>query len=421
MDQYNMRRIMKKKSNAPSREEIKERIDQGIARNDSCTVNIRKEQEDRERERDRDRETVRIRKRQRALGVHSLPKGSVMGPYSSISPIKPQNQSSIKSLARKGKPDRIKLKLSLGPDDDDDDDGYRVDDGDADSVTKKSKSRSKCRVKGRARTLEKIPLSMKRIAEEDIFVSEAESKRMAEMMSELHDEHHHTFDSALPIVSYDSPSSLNVSGEVSPRDPFAIDELDALFSPLSDNVSNDSDSFIRKMKEVSGDLNGHSRSKGNKVKPPKGRWSPRLRREDLDVSFEGEPEMSYAASEDGEVEAEAGRSGRRNGKYEREYGDVKDRKRNERNEGLRSSQVRFKSYSGSRDVNRTDLHRSASSNHSSGLVGLQWVAEVLESDENEQGLVMMYSEGFSMFMAEEGLILDSLDRGRGSASRSGRI
>ena len=409
-----MRRIMKKKSNAPSREEIKERIDQGIARNDSCTVNIRKEQEDRERERDRDRETVRIRKRQRALGVHSLPKGSVMGPYSSISPLKPQNQNSIKSTARKGKPDKIKLKLSLGPDDDDDE-GDRVDDGDVDSVSKKSKSRSKYRVKGRARTLEKIPNSMKRIAEDDIFVSESESKRMAEMMSELHDEHHHTFDSALPIVSYDSPSSLNVSGEVSPRDPFAIDDIDALFSPLSDNVSNDSDSFIRKMKEVSGDLHGNGRSKGSKAKPTKGRWSPRLRREDLDVSYEANPEMSYGVSEDGE--AEAGRSGRRNGKND--TGDVKERER-KRNEGLRSSQVRFKSYSGSRDVNRTDLHRSASSNHSSGLVGLQWVAEVLESDENEQGLVMMYSEGFSMFMAEEGLLLDSLGRGPGSRSGSGR-
>lgn len=410
-----MRKIIKKKSNAPSREEIRERIDQGIARNDSCTVNIRKEQEDRERERDRDRETIRIRKRQRALGVHSLPKGSVMGPYSSISPLKPQNQNSIKSNARKGKPDRIRIKLSLAGGDDDDDDGYRVDDGDVDSVSKKVKGRSKCRGKGRARTLEKIPNSMKRIAEEDIFVSEAESKRMADMMSELHDEHHHTFDSALPIVSYDSPSSLNVSGDISVRDPFAIDDIDALFSPLSDNASNDSDSFIRKMKEVSGDLHGSAKTKWNKVKPPKGRWSPRLRKEDLDVSFEGNPDMSYAASEDGEGEADVGRSGRRNGKYE--YGDVKERKRNE---GLRGSQAKVKSYSASRDVNRSDLHRSASANLSSGLVGLQWVAEVLESDENEQGLVMMYSEGFSMFMAEEGLILDSLGRGPGSGSRSGR-
>jgi len=44
---------------------------------------------------------------------------------------------------------------------------------------------------------------------------------------------------------------------------------------------------------------------------------------------------------------------------------------------------------------------------SKDLTGAAWLAEVLSTDENEEGLVMMYNEGFSMIMAEQGLIPDS--------------
>ena len=53
------------------------------------------------------------------------------------------------------------------------------------------------------------------------------------------------------------------------------------------------------------------------------------------------------------------------------------------------------------------MKTSTHSNQGFGLVGPQWVAETLESDENEIGLVLMYSEGFSIFMAEEGTVSGS--------------
>jgi hypothetical protein len=50
-----------------------------------------------------------------------------------------------------------------------------------------------------------------------------------------------------------------------------------------------------------------------------------------------------------------------------------------------------------------DKTRSSAS-VSSVATGPQWLADVLETDDAEQGMVMMYAEGFSMYMQEQGLI-----------------
>lgn len=420
MEQYNERRIVKKKSSAPSREEIKERIDQGIARNDE-NMQKGKDQEERDR-RDRDKEySTRLKKRQRALGVQSVPKGSVMGPYSN-SPIGPPNQDphySKMTSHRRGERCRERA-LST----EEEDEGYRGEDGDNDSVTKPVKIKHRLRVTGRATTLEKLPPnistssntnigsnSMKRIKEEreGVFpVSEAESKRMAEMMLELHCESSNTkyYDSNVPMVSCDSPSSLIISGDYHSKNIHAGDAhrhadrdvggegdgIDALFSPFS-AASSDTDSFIRQMKERSGEVT--SRSKGaSKAKGTKGKWSPK-RGDDLEKdSFIGD---SGNVSDDGE----GIRTGERFNKYD--CVEVRERKRTD------AAHSRLLSSKLSRDISKSDLKSSSVySQQPFGLVGPQWVAEVLDTDENEQRLVMMYSEGFSMFMAEEGIIEDPL-------------
>ena len=530
---------MKKKSNAPSKEEIKERVDQGLARNDMSSHVLRKDVEEEKRlERDKERETIRIRKRQRAMSVQSVSKGHI----TTINPLKIQNQNDRTvepQKSRRHRSHKLKKNLTNICIDDDDDEGYGGDTGDNNACAAHSvRSKGIVVKKSHAKALEKIihhTADTEKAIEADVYVSEADSRRMADMMSELHDEHDSIIDSAVPIVSYDSPSSINLSDDFGRRESRVPDDIDALF-PTSSIVSNDSDTFMRKLKE----LNQES-------KPPTERWSPlpprsrnrsidrdksndrnddryldptrerssaRVHGHDRDHSRDRNSDRDRDRNSDrdrdrdrsGERLSERERDRNSDRDYGRDRNSDRDRDRNSDRDRDRSSRRcrnddrdhgrdnsrdrdhgRDRVTSGDRDreisrdrdhgrdrnnsrdrdsariapagiqerntdstspARRTEdveaistgrrhnkndctdtreeknsirhLHArtlsghvpksiktSTHSNQGFGLVGPQWVAETLESDENEMGLVLMYSEGFSIFMAEEGTVSGS--------------
>jgi hypothetical protein len=261
-----MRKVMKKKSNAPSKEEIKERIDQGLARNDMSSHILRKDVEEEKRlERDKERETIRIRKRQRAMSVQSISRGHI----TATNPLKIQNQNDRTVEPQKNRRHRshkLKKNLTNVCIDDDDDEGYGGDTGDNNACAAHIvRSKGIVVKKSQSKALEKMTHhsadTVKSIGA-DAYVSEADSRRVADMMSELHDEHDSIIGSVVPIVSYDSPSSINLSDDFGRRESCVPDDIDALF-PTSSIVSNDSDTFMRKLKELNQD-----------AKPPTERWSP---------------------------------------------------------------------------------------------------------------------------------------------------
>lgn len=559
---------MKKKSSAPSKEEIKERIDQGLARNDMSFHLLRKDLDDKEKEkekekerseRDKERESIRIRKRQRAMSVQSVPKTFTSTTnHTSNSPSKLQhqqhqlqhyqNQTELTAdlpKSRRNRSNRLKKSQTGVCLDDDDDEGYGGDTGGNDAcVVHMVRSKSSVVKKGQLKGVEKIiqyPIDTVESAEVDVYVSEAESKHMADMMSELHDEHERDsiIDNAVPIVSYDSPSSINLSEDFGRRDSCVPDDIDALF-PSSSIVSNDSDTFMRKLKELN-----------DVPKDPPERWSPlpprsRNRNIERDKSSdrnddrdrdtirdrnsdkernsdrERDRERDHGRDRDRERDQSRDRSndrdrdqsrerhsdrdygrdrnsdrsrdrsnqrGRRddwdhgrdnsrdrdngrdrdnsrdrdNGRYrdngrdrDRDNGKGRDRDQSrdrdsdrigptiiqERNsdalnhitcseaidiEAINTGRrlmkhdcndVREDKNNSIRHLNsRTlsgyapkNIKTSTHSNQGFGLMGPQWVAETLESDENEMGLVLMYSEGFAIFMAEEGTVSGSFSR-----------
>ena len=542
---------MKKKSNAPSKEEIKERIDQGLARNDMSSHILRKDVEEEKRlERDKERETIRIRKRQRAMSVQSVSKGHI----TTTNPLKIQNQNDRTvepQKSRRHRSHKLKKNLTHVCIDDDDDEGYGGDTGDNNAcVAHIVRSKGIVVKKSHAKALDKIThhtADTKKSVVADVYVSESDSRHMAHMMSELHDEHDSIIESAVPIVSYDSPSSINLSDDFGRRESCVPDDIDALF-PTSSIVSNDSDTFMRKLKELN-----------QEAKPPTERWSPlpprsRNRSIDRDKSNDRNDdryldptrerssgrvhgrERDNSRDRNSDRDRDRDRSSRRSRNDDRDHGrdNSRDREhgrdrvnsgdqdhgrdrvnsgdqdhgrdrvnsgdreisRDRVNSGDRDQKIsrdrehggdrvnsgdrdrdretsrdrdhgRDRNNSRDRDSDRiapavirerntdstsparliedveaistgrrhnkndcTDtreeknsirhLHArtlsghvpksiktSTHSNQGFGLVGPQWVAETLESDENEMGLVLMYSEGFSIFMAEEGTVSGS--------------
>ena len=556
---------MKKKSSAPSKEEIKERIDQGLARNDMSFHLLRKDLDEKEKEkekerseRDKERESIRIRKRQRAMSVQSMPKTFTSTTnHTSNSPSKLQhqhhqlrhhhyqNQTELTAdlpKSRRNRSNRLKKShTGVCLDDDDDDEGYGGDTGGNEAcVAHMVRSKSSIAKKGQLNDVEKItqyPIDTVESADLDVYVSEADNKHMADMMSELHDEHERDsiIDSAVPIVSYDSPSSINLSEDFGRRDSCVPDDIDALF-PSSSIVSNDSDTFMRKLKELN-----------EEPKDPPERWSPlpprsRNRNIDRDKSHDRnddrdrdiirdrnsdrERERNSDRERDHDRDRDRGRDqsrdrsnerdrdrdhsrerhsdrdygrdrnsdrsrdrsnqrGRKddwdhgrdnsrdrdngrdrdnsrdrdNGRYrdngrDRDHGKGRDRDnsrdrdsdrigptiihertidalnhigcsedievintgrrhikhdcndtREDKNNSIRHLNSRTLSGYAPKNI-KTSMH----SNQGFGLIGPQWVAETLESDENEMGLVLMYSEGFAIFMAEEGTVSGSCSR-----------
>jgi hypothetical protein len=524
---------MKKKSNAPSKEEIKERIDQGLARNDMSSHILRKDVEEEKRlERDKERETIRIRKRQRAMSVQSVSKGHI----TATNPLKIQNQNDRTvepQKSRRHRSHKLKKNLTNVCVDDDDDEGYGGDTGDNNACAQHIvRSKGIVVKKSHAKALDKVThhtADIEKSVEADVYVSEADSRRMADMMSELHDEHDSIIDSAVPIVSYDSPSSINLSDDFGRRESCVPDDIDALF-PTSSIVSNDSDTFMRKLKELN-----------QEAKPPTERWSPlpprsrnrsidrdksndrnddryldptrerssgRVHGRDRDNSRDRNSDRDRDRERSGDRHSDRERDRNSDRDYGRDRNSDRDRDRNSDRDRDRSSRRsrnddrdhgrdnsgdrehgRDRVNSGDRDreisrdrdhgrdrnnsrdrdsdrdriapaviyerntdstspARRTEnveaistgrrhnkndctdtreeknsirhLHSrtlsghvpksiktSTHSNQGFGLVGPQWVAETLESDENEMGLVLMYSEGFSIFMAEEGTVSGS--------------
>jgi hypothetical protein len=62
------------------------------------------------------------------------------------------------------------------------------------------------------------------------------------------------------------------------------------------------------------------------------------------------------------------------------------------------------SIGGSSQTSKNSRTRDKGRGSSAQSQGPLWLAEVLETDSSEQGLVMMYAEGFSMYMVEQGMI-----------------
>ena len=62
MDMYNIEKMKKRSSNAPTKEEIKERVVQGLARQDNLSVNKQQQKRDHDDNRDRDKDNRGMRK-----------------------------------------------------------------------------------------------------------------------------------------------------------------------------------------------------------------------------------------------------------------------------------------------------------------------------------------------------------------------
>ena len=459
MEEYNVQRAKKRNSNAPSREEIKERVVQGIARSEGVQqahIEKRKGKEESDREKeilrsakrnkamaeagDREREVLRAAKKNKphgsqkgsggggsANGVQNGQNGHMLTSQSSptISGKQtdfPPNNSQYpppKSVPKGMKPSLI-----------DEDDGYSGDDNRdnarviAGRKQKSSNGQNRENVQNRQNGREGRvgregrdgddgrdnregrvsprgkpgPQGMKRIAEEE---SDLYSERESVSIN-----HKKALESSIqPMIDVESPSSLNLS-DFSRRDNSI-----SKFSPISVDSDN---SLYRKTKDGSGSGEVTEKSKNlsiNKKKSKKDRDKGERDKEkekedminDFNFTFDNTAEPSLIDDLDDSLLA-------------------KKNLKNAKNDSLGHKKIRFMSKDGgSREGSKNDFalrdsHRENQLRDSQqgagmqgmhGLVGQQWVSEVLESDENELGLLMMYSEGFSMFMAEEGIILES--------------
>lgn len=439
MEEYNLQRAKKRNSNAPSREEIKERVEQGIARNDGAQLahrEHRKEQEERdkerEKERDKEKDAQRSAKKNKALDKsnrlenrpdrggsvgpamltsHSTPVLSAKGPHTPHNPHNPSSRSVTKNKdhnrdnrdnnrGQNGDQNGVR-KHSNGSQNSgngsnngsqngskngslngslngfDEDDGYSGDDQGENKESKGQKigvKKSKA-LRGRVSPRNKPGAQgMKRIAEEEIeLYSESESVSL----------NPHTLQSVL-----DSPSSLLLTDFSHRENSITV------FSPISQDTDIP---FLRKSKDSNGSGELTEKSKNGSVKNKKSKRDKEKEKEnminDFNFSFENTAEPSLIDDLDDSLLA----------------------KKNNKNNSLRNK-VKFTGKEGSshggskQDFSRDHpLLRDSQlrETHISGLIGPQWVSEVLESDEHELGLLMMYSEGFSMFMAEEGIILDA--------------
>ena len=421
MDQYNLVRMRKRGSNAPSKEEIKERVEQGIARNDHLILahhQLRKEQEEKDKDIDRLRESYRITKKQNKIVDILLPSMSVLSVLTSNSiPVSSarseQNTLSLKRALPPVKRNNVKLKVvtDSNSNNDDDDDGYKNDD--YSEVNQRKAAVKKIKLKS-LRPSPKRRLSQPQSMRKNVDYREQCRSIELEKVPVIKNRSEKTVQSEnaeIPLVSLLSKesliSSLNMSS-CSLGDECAINDIHAVNSPVS-LVSLDSvDSFIRDLKGMHTGISTASNSgvlcTGEITERNKG---------GNDHIYQHHHHNNYNKKEK-EKKMKNGRSINKNEfdfcfddmEGQSLIDDLDDNLLAKKNNKLRksletpNSRVRFVSTDGSKsgETSSSSFHEIFQSN----LLGLQWVSDVLESDENEIGLTMMYSEGFSIFMLEQG-------------------
>ena len=423
MDQYNLVRMRKRGSNAPSKEEIKERVEQGIARNDHLLLahnQLRKEQEEKEKDIDRLRESYRITKKQNKIVDILLPSVSVLSVLTSQSiPVSSarseQNTLSLKRALPPVKKNNVKLKVVTdnNNNNDDDDDGYKNDD--CSEINQRKAAVKKIKLKSlRPSPKRRLsqPQSMRKNVDykDQCRSTEQERNSIPKIRSEkiINSEN-----IEIPLINHLSKesliSSLNMSS-CSQGDESAVNNIHAIQSPVSLISLDSAESFIRNLKDMhtgistasnSGALctgeiternkNGndhiyqhhHHNNYNKKEKEKKMKNGRSINKNEFDFCFDDMEGHSLIDDLDDNLLA---------------------KKQNKLRKSLEtpSSRVRFVSTDGSKsgETSSSSFHEIFQSN----LLGLQWVSDVLESDENEIGLTMMYSEGFSMFMTEQGFI-----------------
>ena len=473
MEQYNLSRLKKRGSNAPSKEEIKERVVRGIARNDhllQAHQQQRKEQEEKDKDIDKLRESYRALKKQNkiidillpsmnALSVltsQSIPVSSARSEHSTLSlkrpfvPLKRNRNVKLNVITHNNNSNTSnnnnnESNNNSNNDDDDDDDGYKGDDcSDIDSNQRKIALKKKKLKSLKATPIRRLsqPQSLRKNIDYRDQNKNTENEKNHDRNSDKNIERNNDknndknndrrneinngivkiADQDIPEISLLGPigqdslvSSLNMSSG-SLKEGSAANDIHSMFSPGGLESLNSADSFIRNLKEMhtcistassTGVLGTGEITARNKV--------------GNNHMYNHSNHNNYHKKEK-EKEKEKDKKKKQNGrsinKNEFDFcfdsidgpsliDDLDDNLLAKKNNKLRrsletpSSKVRFVSTDDSKsgDTSSSSYHDHCPSN----TVGLQWVSDVLESDENEQGLLMMYSEGFSMFMTEQGL------------------